>query len=283
MSTCKQLAARYTEQNTARVIPDPTDDYQKRADWLYQSQWGCMVPGLTEFKADDSPPDKPKTGWCYANNNKKPPAIGQTADGYSTLGQRPPVLNVLKESGFLAWVNERSMKCINKITGKFYGLNMQTGLVNAPNFDTPAPPVNCAGACQAVDFNSTMCFECIAQVLEDDPTQCPELSAEPDTRELMAEGLSCMSCIGNQSGFIAKADHTADDEAMLKQAYQCLTSTVSTGLSLEVIMAIVLGSVMVLTVIITLMVYFLHIAPRLKKHQVERQAILAKGVDPDDL
>ncbi len=285
MSTCKKLADRYAAQNTARAIPDKDDAHQKRADWLYKSQWGCIPPGETKFYPDTNPLGNwPPTGTCYEKNDNPPPSISsKTTDGLSAIGKRPPVLNKLKEDGFLAWVNERSMKCINKITGKFYGLNPQTGLVNAPGVETPNPPVHCAGACQAVDFNSTMCFECIAHVLEDDPTQCPELSAETDVRELMAEGLSCLSCIGNQSGFIAKADQSADDEAMLNKAYQCITSTVSTGLSLEIILAIVIVSVMVLTVIITLLVYFLHIAPRIKKQKVERQALIARGVNPDDL
>lgn len=283
MTSCQRLANSYANRAEGQPLPSADADDQVRQNWFYRAQWGCLDP-QGQFRPDTNPTGQfPQTGYCYENYD--PPAANpNSTTNVSGVFRRPPPLNKLQEEGFLAWVNERGRQCINKITGKFYGLDPNTGLVKEPDQNTPPPPVNCAGICLTATTDSDQCFQCIASVLEKDPTQCPALAAEKEftVTDMLKESLGCMECIGDRS--VKYSDNEAENRKQsLDQVWNCLTGNVSAPLSTDAILAIVLVSVLVVTVLVALAVYFWGIQPRLQRKQAEQAKLRAQGIDPENL
>jgi len=279
MSSCQKLAQRYVKE-TGKSIPAETADYITKSNWLYVQQWGCILPGdaTKTFHKNDQ---FDLNGFCYQTNNNSPPAAPA-----SSLKQRPPVLNSLQETGFLAWANQRGLQCINRIVGNFYGLNTDTGLVNAPGPSITPPQNQCWGACQNVTTNSTMCFQCINQVLLANPSLCPINPNNPDDENLIADSISCHNCVGLQGSFVQMANKTPgtpDDNAIINNMWVCITSGLSAPLSATVIVLIAIFAVMIITTAVILGVYFGYIVPRNKNRQQERDELLQRGISPDEL
>lgn len=279
MSTCKSLAARYTKEvpilpdKSANVIPAVDATYDEKDKWMLISRWGCLVPPATvpNMNRED----------CIANEPPNDPNV--------TVNQRRPALNYLQESGFLSWVNDRGLKCVNKITGTYYGMNMATGLANTPGPTTSPLKSQCAGACRSVTADSAMCFECINQVLATDPSICDNAvnPNNPDDINLIQQAVSCHTCIASQGEFIPLQPVTSpakpNNTAIMNNMFQCVTGTLAEPLSITIIAIIVIVVVVAVTVAIVLGVYFGVIQPKLKKKHMEDQQLRDKGYDPDDI
>jgi len=283
--SCQKLAQRYAAE-TGKPVPGPDAGFQARSDWLLTQQWGCILPGTTEFHDN-------KDGFCAQNNDlKAPPASGTVGPGHpsstipSTVSTRQPYLNYLKEDGFLHWVNQRGMQCVNRLVGNFYGFDTQTGNARTPGLNvTPAPSL-CWGACFNASSNSATCFECVNQQLLANPSLCPQLNPNnPDDESLIQDSLLCHECVGTQNVFVQQAGAdpgVPDQNAMVNNIWQCITGTVSQGLSTATIVIIVVVVVFVVTIALTLGIYYGVIHPKILAREAVRHKMMEEGLDPDD-
>jgi len=284
MPSCKGLAERYAAEEN-KPIPPSNASQEVKNNWLLIEEWGCIPPGTTEFITRDlclpDPPTGPKIRPGMNDPDPPPPPA-------SNLGSRPPVLNVYRESGFLAWVNERGLQCINRIVGNFYGLNTETGQANRPGPSTTPPDSQCWGACYNATTDSEMCFECIKTILTNDPSRCPAISAtNPADENLIRDSISCHECIGSQAAFIQSqaqdaAPETPDLDAMTENVWRCVTGTVKPGLSETVIILIVVLVVFIAAVALTLGLYFGYFHPKILKSEARRLQLAQAGLKPDD-
>lgn len=262
MSTCADLARLYATQ-TGDTIPGPTASTDEKNQWLLTQQWGCYDTSGTFHDAT----------WCQANNDVPPAQTGS-----STLGSRPAMINALDENGFLSWVNVRGMQCINRIVGRFYGTNPQTGLVNSPGPSVSPPPSRCWGACQNVTQSSSICFECVAQVLADEPNLCPDVSTAQD----LQSAVTCQQCIGQQADLIApqpSVSPAVDPTAVIDNMWECITGTVSGPWSTTLIVSIAMSGAFVLVVLLVLVLYFAYFRPKIRA----RLQLYSRGIDPGTL
>ena len=95
----------------------------------------------------------------------------------------------LQEEGFLAWVNERGMKRVNKVLGNFVE-GAKDGKDQSPNANVPQPTSDCWGVCKGVNHLSEMCFECVTQ----------KLGSNEDDIHLLGEAVACQTCVGDAKG-----------------------------------------------------------------------------------
>lgn len=277
MSSCAILAQRYVKEvptlpdGSANVIPPANASFADKSKWMLISKWGCLIPPATVPEMNQDV--------CKAN---EPPFVPT-----QNVNQRPPVLNYLQETGFLNWVNERGLKCINKITGNYFGLNLATGAVNTPSPSVSPPMAQCWGPCRSVTDTSSMCFECVNQILAQDPALCDNAlnPSNPDDEQLIQQAVSCHTCIASQGGFIGQTTPTPipDNDAIMNNMFNCVLGNVTQPLSVTAIVLIVILGVMLLTAAIILGVYFGVIEPKLKKKQAQDQVIIQKGYNPEDL
>lgn len=268
MSTCKKLAEQYaTESGIA--IPPITASVEEKQNWLLISEWGCIPPGTTTVLTSPA---------CKDQNDKQSDSTNVTV--------RPPMLNYLQESGFLHWVNQRGMQCINGMVGRFYGLNTNTGTSNSPGPSVSPPNSRCWGACYLATTESSMCFECVKEVLLADPSVCPALDMHnPANENMVRDSIGCHECIANQSKFIQSASsppNTPDLNAMMNNIWKCITGTVPKSLSDVDIIVIVIISVFVSAVAITLGLYFGYFHPKIVKSEATRLKLLQAGLNPTD-
>jgi hypothetical protein len=281
MTSCEKLAKRYAAE-TGQSIPSKTASAEVRSDWLLTSEWGCYEKGTTTFH------DKT---WCLENNN---PAVNpaQEPNGakvHGTLATRPPYLNVLNESGFLAWTNSRGLQCINRIVGNFYGLNIQTGLANVPGPSVSPPNSQCWGACFNATSSSETCFECVNQVLTVSPSLCPDINVHnPADENIIQESILCHECIGLQGTFIqSKAANatpiTPDLTAIINNMWACVEGFVPAPWSTATIVILIVVGVFLVTCILTLGLYFGYFHPKIVKKQKELERLQAAHIDPDTL
>jgi len=161
--------------------------------WLLTSEWGCMDPDTKEFQ---------KAAWCKENLD--------VPERKTTGGDPLPHLNWYKESGFLNYVNIRGMNCINRVLGKFLQKD-ENGDVLIPGPDVPLPEPKCAVICTNVTRQSKMCFECVAQALEENPDLCPDWKNQPKDRDKeLYKAIDCQTCVAERA-------KTVDD------AWRCIT------------------------------------------------------------
>lgn len=281
-TSCQRLAQRYATE-TGKAIPGNDASTQVKSDWLLTQTWGCILPGKTEFHTNEN-------GFCSQYNNPSAPAVVKPdADGKngvtpSTALVRPPMLNYLKEEGFLSWVNQRGLQCVNRIVGNFYGFNNQTGSANIPSVSVSPPDSQCWGACFQVTSTSDMCFECVNQVLKSNPKACPQLNPnDPNDETLIQDSVNCHECIGTQGTFIPLTSTTPNETAMIDNMWKCITGSVSPGLTTSDIVIIAIACVFFAAIVIVLAVYFAVIHPKILKKERERQQIMAAGYSPDEL
>jgi hypothetical protein len=105
----------------------------------------------------------------------------------------------LQESGFLAWVNERSMQCINKVTGQ---INLTPH--QEPGLDHGLQPSYCIEECYHARPDSTACFSCIKQTLEN-----------PASRLIMDGKQPCPALFDPAVGL------SSVDTALIEEAMRC--------------------------------------------------------------
>lgn len=280
-TSCQALARRYA-QESGQPIPLSSDPTAVRSDWLLTQTWGCILPGGT-FPADFHPQDpaNPLNDFCHVNNNPGKSSSGQTAL------TRPPVYNYLKEDGFLHWVNQRGLQCVNRIVGNFYGFNSQTGSANVPSVSIAPPDSQCWGACFQVTSDSDMCFECINQTLLANPSLCPQLDpSHPDDETLIRDAVNCHECIGGQGTFIPAAPDqplTPDETAMVNNMWRCVVGEVKPGLTTADLVVIAVVGVFVVVIAVVLGLYYGYFHPKIVKQEQQRRQLMAAGYSPDEV
>lgn len=288
MSTsCKRLAQLYAADPGGQPIPASTESAETRMDWLLTQTWGCILPGQT--LADFHPADfSNPNDFCKQNNNaakSPPPAEGK--GGASNAMTRPPVYNYLKEDGFLHWVNQRGLQCVNRIVGNFYGLNTETGNANFPSVSVTPPDSQCWGSCFQVNSTSEICFQCVVDQLTVNPSQCPELDASnPATRQLIQDAVNCHECIGSQTTFIpldASQPNVPNQTAIVDNMWKCITGQVNPPLSTADIVIIVVVCVFVAVIALTLGLYYGYFHPKILKREAQRHTLMEAGYNPDEL
>jgi len=250
--TCKHLAQRYAKELSS-AIPASNAATSTREDWLLTQEWGCYINGFTGFQTSPT---------CEDEND---PDV-DTGSNISTLNVRPPMLNSLKEEGFLDWVNQRGMQCVNKIIGNFYGLDESTGLAKQPSRTEAGPTPQCWGVCYKATTESSMCFECIKNVLLTQPSLCPSINAASSADDsLLHDCIECHECMGLQGKFVplASSPTLPNNDAMVNNAWKCITGDVGSRLSRTdwIIIIVVLSVVVILA--IALGVYYGYVHPRI--------------------
>lgn len=258
--SCELLAKAYAS-DTGIAIPNGAS-LDDRARWLLTQSWGCVINGQVE----------PDTTVC----NNTPVQVGN----FTTTGVP---LTVLQEAGFMAWVNDRGMKCINRLTGIY--------VETLPDSKVPQPKVYCVGACYNVLPGQTACFECIKQTLENPEnkldTACPALYngstiTNVDT-SLMQASLQCHSCIANNSNDLLIPTQTVvDGQTVLGQQYNpskfeniwwCVSPTYT--LSVGAIIGIVIGVIVFVIAIVVLSVLLSQRARKRKEQKLQKMSTLS--------
>jgi len=268
MSTCRALAERYASE-TGNQIPTSDASTDIKQAWLLTQEWGCLNSTTGNYETGTT---------CIENNNAQYPINSSE----STLPNRAPVFNYLKEDGFLAWVNTRGFQCVNRIIGNFYGLNYKTGNLNQPGPSVTPPQPQCYLACQNFTSDSTICLECVNQVLTTNPSLCPDVNTtNPQDESLIQDSIACHECIGLQASELS-VDPTPTQEqqdAVINSMWDCITGTVSTPLSLGAIIGIIVAVIVVVVTALILGIYFGVIEPKLKKKEKEESQLKAAGVN----
>lgn len=189
--SCRKLAERYVRDFPLRPIPEASAPVNPdRAAWLLEQKWCCLVDTQGTVSCD--------------------PAV---------CARNAPS-TILRESGFLAWVNERSLQCINKVTGQInLTPHKEPGLVNG------LQPSYCIEECYHATPDSKGCFACVKQVLEnpasrlviDDQQPCPALFdpalglVSVDT-DLIEESMRCQDCIASNSANLVMSEPITDQQ-----------------------------------------------------------------------
>jgi Fe-S oxidoreductase len=229
--SCANLAKRYALL-TGNTIPESNASKQEQKNWLLSSKWTCTKAGSSEIEPDPT----------------KCPAVAT-----SNLLLRAKK-NVLYETGFLAWINEAGMKCINQVAGAFYGRMDNPNLVQGQgemadqtlsqfsSKTSDGSSLNqthyCNVACRAVTANpNDPCLDCVTNVLtnfnqESRPVQlCPNITSRlqvgQSLYDYMSECLTCQNCIAQQIAKIRIADMTPDEiqDARQNAALSCITGS----------------------------------------------------------
>jgi hypothetical protein len=156
--------------------------------------------------------------------------------------------------------------------GLFYGLDPATGLVKAPGLNINPPNSQCSSECLKATPDSTECFDCIADVLKETPSLCPNVVSADD----LQAAVSCQLCVGLQA-------RLTNDKDPLGNIWDCITGTVPSSMSANTLVALVVAGVFFLTIIIVLMVFFLYILPKNRKSAARQQLLIAHGVDPTSI
>ena len=271
---CKHLVEQYAQEVQVSIPYQGTE--KEREDFLLLSGWGCKIP-LVYINSDSTKQqasceadggqivqDGPNT-FCFIKEDMNLPEAQRkclTAGGSEWYNSRNkdannpngapeplPVYNHYYNEGFLAWLNERGMKCIGQITGQFFGLNAD-GVINIPTSQIPFPDSKCWGACHNVTEDSEMCFECVKQELTNNPSLCPnvDLTRYPT---LVEDCVHCQTCIASQAN-----PKTMDGNKL----WRCIDGTVPTKFTTNDIILVVLGTILLISIIVfaVLFVHFKH-------------------------
>lgn len=235
-STCASLAKEYASENS-KPIPDVTASLDEKQSWLFSSEWGCVVPSAPDVFISDQ-------AKCKELLDVKPP------DGKAPV----PYLNTLREDGFLHWVNQRGMQCVNRVTGRFYGLDPLTGLSKAPSATVPPPTTYCVAICANATTGTAACFECVAQAVQSDPSLCPAVDPA-EAASILESASNCHYCIAAQNSPVFTRDASGvkalDEDAMAKQVWKCVVGSVHPGMARGTLIGIIALAIGLATIIIT--------------------------------
>lgn len=171
--SCTRLVADYIrEKGLPETLPTTL---QARKDFLLQSRWDCVGQG------------------CDPQTN---------ASRQKQLKQ-----NKLVETGFLAWVNRRSLGCINRIRGLTVGLDEKTGFIGTGNTTSA-----CEGICSNVSLTADECFACAKSHLD----QCVDETQQRIVWQdyFLKEGAECLTCFGQ---------HTEGLQDTSEKSWGCIT------------------------------------------------------------
>ena len=257
---CQQLAATYAS-STAHPIPATDADIETvRGPWLITRQFGCQPS--PDFVINMN------TDECAAVMQPAAAGPGQTT---AFVSAGAPLV-IIQETGFLAWVNERGLQCINKVTGLVNRAPVVNGTpYKDPGIDKAFLPTFCNKECYNVLPDQIGCFECVKAALENpanDLTEtCPALwnGSTPVDTGLMQQSLQCHACIANKSASLVTTTSTQDskgntvysqtyNEGSFNNIWTCVTG--DNGLSAGAIAGITLGIAAFLALVIGLSVYF---------------------------
>jgi hypothetical protein len=238
---CVSLAKKYADE-TKHPIPQIDETVEVRSDWLVHQNWCCQDPKTLTLHCDDddgkSVGGKQKTNkFCNTSIIAVPDPLPHTT--FTNVEGIP--MTHLQETGFLAWVNESGMQCINKLTGIINGYTVDHGVeYKEAGQDVPYIKSYCHAACYNVTAGQESCFECIAQVLEDESLPalertfldqaCPTLYNKSDKKtvdtQLMQDSLSCHTCIGENSKNLTVVNDKGDtvyNEQSFENIWGCVT------------------------------------------------------------
>lgn len=243
---CQELAQIYG----AQVSPIPPADSPidpTRSQWLIDRKYCCQYGPDHIISCDPAV--------CAQEKQ----TVGQGSQAFTVQGIP---LTIIQESGFLAWVNERGMQCINKLTGIVDPTPVTNGHpYQDPGKDKAFQPTYCVDECYNVTPNQTNCFTCIKNALEDNISVlqniCPafysngQMIANADV--LMQKSLQCHSCVANNSTNLISTSKNIDakgntvfiqtyNAGAFNNIWSCITGG---GLSVGAIVGITIASFIV--------------------------------------
>jgi hypothetical protein len=184
-------------------------------------------------------------------------------------------LTIIRETGFLAWVNERGMQCINSLTG----IVDRTPIDDTHPYEDVGltkkfPKTYCVAECTNALPSSTDCFNCIKSTLENPDNKddlmgaCPALwnGSDPVDTQLMQDSLTCHTCVGSKSANLVRTSSTTDakgnvifshtyNPASFDTMWTCVSGA-SSGLSAGAIAGIVIG-IVVFLVLMGVLIWYL--------------------------
>jgi hypothetical protein len=276
MATCQNLANRYAQETGIQTPDAGAPINPDRADWLLTQTWAC------QYKDDDGKlVESTDPAICSSRVVSIPPTQNQNVTESTGVPR-----TILEESGFLDWVNQRGMGCINKVTGIVNTHPYGNGVpYTEPGLYVPYPKAKCASACYNVTAEQDTCFECVKNALEDPSnnmtTLCPALYNGDTIKSvdtgLMKESLGCHTCIAENSTNLTVATSTVASNGNVNlgaeynpdgfnRIWGCITGNVSQPLSTGAIIGIIIGS-LVLAAALAVGLYFL-----IKKELAKKKA-----------
>lgn len=212
---CVDLAKEYA-LSMGKPIPRTNSSIDTKVDWLLTNKWCCQIDDVVNGKKDYIECHKE----TCAHHVITIPKVGQQKEDVNLKGAP---LTYLKETGFLAWTNERGMQCINKVTGLITNYNRADGVpYKEADLTNEYKPSHCTNVCNNLQPNSDTCFECIKHAIEDDTKHfiqgiCPALyngTTIPivDTK-LIKDSVACHSSIADHSKNATKTTSYIDDNS----------------------------------------------------------------------
>lgn len=196
---CHQLVTRYVQEFPLRPLPaDNAPIKPDRTAWLLEQEWCCLVDTIGTVSCD-------------------PEVCARNAPA-----------TILKERGFLAWVNERSFQCINKVTGQ---INLTPH--RDPGLNDALQPSFCIEECYHVTPEKTACFACVKRVLENPASNlvingqqpCPALF-DPESginsvdTDLVQQAMQCQNCIASNSANLVSSEMVTDQQGGTKFTHE---------------------------------------------------------------
>ena len=259
MSTCRELSEQYAKETGINTPASNAPIYPDRSDWLLTQTWSCQFEESKGVYKESS--DKK----VYDNIAVTVPATGDQPSDTTVLGVP---MTILQEDGFLDWVNQRGMGCINKVTGIVNTHPYGDGVpYTEPDIDTPYPVSRCSSACYNVSADQETCFECVKNALEQNELTklCPALyngdTIKTVDTSVMKKSLGCHTCIAtNSHGLTVATSHidenghlafeTTYDPTGFDRIWGCVTGNVSTPLSEGAIVGIIIGCMVAVALLV---------------------------------
>lgn len=302
---CKNLAEKYA---TLTSIPIPDSDVEwydsdpskaTRSKWMLSSEWHCVSEDKNKLISRTScatpiPNTNPvqyNTIRCetVCDQSELTPlvSISVLPSAYNPTPSAGSVdtaamFRVLKEEGFIHWVNSRGMKCINRVIGVLkppYPLDTY----NTPfvpqenNWFNALPAAHCQTFCNKVRPDSEACFACVNLVLQKDPSLCrfeTDLNqgqyvyeeagkdlASDDT--LLQECIKCQRCLGEQAG------HDQNDDS----PWKCVTGDIKEPLTPSQIILIVAAAIFVVAVAVFFALHYYFKKRKISSYEQDLETI----------
>lgn len=219
---CDALAVQYASETGVKNPSDVTVNSERASYLKSRSYWTCNVPGTNEIvKVTDSQDEAAVAKICKNYHAALPT---------DQLHPSRPPLYLYQEEGFVPWVNDHGMRCINSVTGVFHGVNTKPTYTDPDSKTTiyqgaplearhrPAP-AQCSEPCFRVTGASDECFTCVAAAIVQTPALCAPTFVGKTAEEIAAtlkEAVTCTSCVGKRAIQINK--HGARDKDLTDPA-----------------------------------------------------------------
>jgi len=222
-SACGSLVDDYVK-TSGKTQPADSAATEDKRNWLLEFKWECWDGTQLQTK-----------GGALA-----PPGTDPNAhDPCENATTRHP-LTKLTETGFLAFVNERGLRCVHAIQGRIKGVDPTTGALQQPGLDHPVPAAHCMEECANVYGGSPQldaCADCVVKYRDrplhgyqrdgstpwvaNDATACPAFAgvSDAEVKRQTKEALRCTDCQGE---FLLRHKPTGDQDPDFVHAWQCL-------------------------------------------------------------